>query len=184
MKNTYDFLNDATFDENSLVPGEIGVEPEQKFAERDNKGLPVIELSLVLFWAADEANKQHIGKTFKWPIFFGGNSSQTPRILMGIFKRAGFEVQSWLPDTEFEPSIMIPGAIKLLAYKKVPLIGKITPGTRADMPRNFFNPLRITRTEPDSGEEYPDALPEPVPNALVLEAYHAVFDSDSVSDMV
>lgn len=182
MKNNFDFLDDQGFDLESLHPGEIGVECE-KFTERDNKGEPIIELQARIFWAADEENQDHVDKTFKWVIFFGKNNDQTPRILKDVFKRAGFQTSQWNEDG-LPLRIALPGAIKLLVYKHVPLIGKVNASTRNNSTRNFFNPLKIVRENPNDGRPYEDALPDPVPNELVKEAYHAVLEGDSVEGMV
>lgn len=182
MKNDYEILDNQGFDIDSIHPGEIGVEAE-KFTERDNKGEPIIELMCRIFWAADEENAQYVGEAFKWPIFFGKKNDQTPRILKDIFKRAGFQTSTWNPEG-LSLSIALPGSIKLLVYKKVPFIGKVTESTRDGSTRKFFNPLRILRSNPNNGEQYQDALPDPVPNDLVAEAYHAVLEDASAEDMV
>lgn len=183
MKNNYDILNEQGFDAESLHPGEIGVEVQPVFIERDNKGDPIIEMKVKLFWAADEENQQHLEKDLKWVIFFGKRQDQTPRILKDVFKRAGFLVNTWTPD-DFPLSKALPGAIKLLAVRRVPMLFKVTASTRDGQTRNFLNPVKILRANPDTGEEYPDALPEPVHNELIEEAINTPLEGESVDSMV
>jgi hypothetical protein len=182
MRNKYNILDEQGFDAESLHPGEIGVEVV-KLSERDNKGDPIIELKLQIFWAADEYNQQYIGQEFKYPIFFGAKNDQTTRILKDVFKRAKFQVGTWNSDG-LPLSIAIPGAIKLLAWKHVPVIGKVVTTTRDGSSRNFFNFTKIIRENPETGEVYADALPDPVLNSLVQEAFNAVLDGDSAESLM
>ncbi len=183
MKGTYQILDEQGFDVESLHPGEIGLELTDKFLDRDNKGEPIIELAGVIFWAADDENVQYIGKEIKWVIFFGKKNDQTPRILKDIFKRAGFETNTWNPD-DFPLSEALPGAIKLLAWKKVPMLFKVAQTTRDGSTRNFLNPVKILRADPSTGKEYPDALPEPVSNDLIEEAISVRLEGEGVDKMV
>ncbi len=100
-----------------------------------------------------------------------------------MFKRAGCQVGTW--NSEGLPlSTALPGALKLLVYKNVPVIGKVTESTKDGSTRKFFNLVKIIRENPESGEEYPDALPDPIPNALIQEAYNAVLQGDSVESLM
>jgi len=176
-----------------LHVGEIAVEVQPKIAERDNKGEPVIELTARIFWAADEENQPFIDKEIKWVLFFSTKNNQTPRILKDIFRKAGFETGTWvardfakqpLEEGEVQFSKALIGAIKLLAVRKVPVLMKVNPSTRDGSTRNFLNPVKILRASPTTGEEYSDALPEVVTNAMVEEAFNAVLEGDTAESIV
>jgi len=172
LKNQYDVCDgDAGFDIEMLHNGEIAVEIHS-FRERNAKGDDIIELGCKIVWSAQDADQERVGEEFKHTLFFNQKSGVTIKILKDVLRKAGFQVNGWVKDSETPLSLMLPSALKLLAWKRAVLIGKVTRSTNDQGTRAFFNLVKLAREVPGTGEPYPDALPNPVPNALVLEAYH------------
>lgn len=173
MKNTYDILDEpGGFDVDLLHASEIGVEIFS-FREREGKGIPIIELGLKLFWTSNKDDEQHIGQDWKQPLFMGGeNVALTKKVLRTFLRSSGFDLEKWVADSDTPPSVMIPAALKLLAWKHVPVLCRIRRADTKTGNRAFLDFVKVLREVPGKGEPYHDALPRPIPDKLVLEAYH------------
>lgn len=170
LKNNYEiFDDDSNFDLDMLHQGEIAVE-FNSFKERNAKGMDIIEIGCKIVWASQAEDQEHIGAEFKHTIFLGQKNGVTVKILRDTLRKANFDVASWLKDSDTPSSLMVPASLKLLVWKNSIVAGKVTKSTNDEGTRTFFNPNKILREVPGTGEPYPDALPNPVPNSLVLEA--------------
>lgn len=173
LKNQYDvFDSDAGFDVEMLHNGELAVELIS-FKERTAKDVPIIELGCKIVWTAQQEDQDRVGEEFKHPLFFGPNSAVSIKILKDVLRKAGFNVNSWTKESETPLSLMLPSALKLLVWKRAVIVGKLTRSTNNEgATRAFFNFVKLVREVPGTGEPYADALPNPIPDSLVLEAYH------------
>lgn len=186
LKNNYDVVETQGFDKTSLHPGDIAC-TVIGFREGQGNAGPVINLKLELAWSANEADQDHIGKSFDHGVFFGGpNGTLTVQQLKAFAKESGFNINEWTPDNQMGLGVMIPGFLKLLAYKNLTISCTIKPG-RATADRAagvFLNFKKVLRVAPGTGEEYPEhnSLPEaPVPHELILEALEAVLEGEKES---
>ena len=127
LKGKYESIDNQSFDIDSLKAGEIRVVPIS-FAERhlEAKNMDVIEIGYEIEDAKDEENKEHIGKRFTSALFFGENSAITIRQVKTFLKGAGFDVMNWTKDNQMPMSQMLPSALKLLVWKMVPCLGKVS----------------------------------------------------------
>jgi hypothetical protein len=179
--NQYSFFDGQAFDVNSLHPGEIGVEVTS-LAERQVKEDLIYELGLRIFYVANEENAEYIDREFKHVLFLGKNRHREGGMLRDFFTRSKFQTNTWKSDSDNPPSVMMPGAIKMLVLRHLPIMGAVKPGTQPGAaPRNFFNLLKIIRVDPSNSEEYPDALPDPIPNEMVVEAFNTPLEGQDVS---
>ncbi len=185
MKNKYQILKDApNFSIEALsAPCEIGVELT-KLTERATKDADIIELKCTIFWTSKEEDQQHEGQEFDFPIFFGQNSGVNVGIMLNMFRKAGFDVNHWNEDG-LSLDVALPGAIKFLVLKGVPVLGTIKQQTnKQNETRKFFNIVKILRIDPATGEKYADALPDQIPNELVVQAYNATLPGESVASVI
>lgn len=184
LKQNYDVVDAQGFDKTSLHPGEIAC-TVTGFREGQGNAGPVINLKLELAWAANEADQEHIGKSFDHGVFFGGpNGALTVRQLKQFAKDSGFAIDQWTPDNSMPLGTMIPGFLKLLAYKNLTISCSIKAGKPSAERKTagvFLNFGKVLRAAPDTGEAYPDhnSLPDaPVPHELILEAVEAVLEGE------
>lgn len=185
MKNSYNAIDaNAGFDVESLHDGEV-VAVIEKFRERNNKGDDIIELDATIDWVSNQDDQDHIGKVFQVGFLFTKNAAQfTVRRLKDLAKASGCDVANWTPENDLPLSKMIPGFLKLLAWKSIPVVGKISRSTKNESTKAFWNPTKVVRVNPVDGTRYADALPDQISNELIIEAFNAVLEGESAASFI
>lgn len=164
MKNYPTIKNSNTLD-TADFKGEVAFEV-LSLTEKGSEEKPIIEWNAVFMWSSDEEQcKKYEGKEFVVPFFFGPGCHITVSQLKRVLKDSGFQTDTW----EENADVMIPGALNYLAIKHAVLLGKTTrSGTKG-----FFNPIKVLRSHPVTGEPLADCPPPTITNEEVTDAFNA-----------
>ena len=160
----YPTIKNADKLDTSEFRGEVAFEV-LALAEKGSEEKPVIERTCVFMWSSVPEQEHMVGKEFVVPFFFGPGCDVSVSQLKRVLRDSGFQTATW----EDSADVMIPGALNYLAIQHAVLLGKTTRGGT----KGFFNPIRVIRVHPATGEALGDTIPEVIDNADVTAAFNA-----------
>lgn len=160
---SYPTIKNANSLDTADFKGEVAFEV-LSLTEKGNEEKPVIEWKCVFMWSSVPEQEGLIGKEFVVPFFFGPGCDVSVSQLKRVLRDSGFQTNTW----EENADVMLPGALNYLAINHAVVLGKTT----VSKGKGFFNPIRVIRVHPATGEALADAIPEKIENEAVLEAFN------------
>jgi len=168
----YPTIKNANTLDTAEFKGEVAFEV-LSLVEKGSEEKPVIEWKCVFMWSSNPEQENLIGKEFVVPFFFGPGCDVSVSQLKRVLRDSGFDTGTWEENAE----VMIPGALNYLAMNHAVLLGKTTRSGN----KGFFNPIRVIRVHPATGEALVDTIPEKISNDSVLEAFNTPTEKPGTS---